>query len=103
MTLYGADVRTRSATLAAMIGREHLGRGYGSDAVRVLVRYGFQETGLHRIELATAAFNDRALATYRAAGFVEEGRRRQVCFHDGRFHDEVLMSLLAAEWRTAQG
>ena len=40
VTLYGADVRTRSATLAVMIGREHLGHGYGSDAVRVLVRYG---------------------------------------------------------------
>lgn len=49
-TLCGATVRTRSATLAVMIGREHLGHGCGSDAVRVLVRYGFEGMGLHRVE-----------------------------------------------------
>ena len=98
VTLHGASVRNRCATLAVMIGAEHLGRGHGSDAVAVLVRYGFAELGLHRIELATMAFNTRGLSVYRRAGFVEEGRRREVAFHDGRFHDEILMSVLDHEW-----
>lgn len=63
-----------------------------------MVRYGFEEMGLNRIGLGVWAYNDRAIATYRKIGFVDEGRRRQVVFHAGRFHDEVLMSLLRSEW-----
>lgn len=98
--LYGASARNRSATLAIIIGPEHTGRGYGSDAVEVLVRYGFDEMGLHRIELRTRAYNSRALAAYSNVGFVEEGRRREAAFHAGTFHDDVLMSLLEQEWRS---
>jgi len=50
------------------------------------------------VQLEVWAFNERALRCYRAAGFTEEGRRRQVTFHDGRWHDEVLMSVLQPEW-----
>lgn len=99
VSLYVADVRSRSAMLAIIIGPGHAGRGYGSDALEVLMRYGFEEMGLHRIELRTWAFNDRALATYSKAGFVEEGRRREAVHHAGSFHDEVLMGLLEQEWR----
>jgi RimJ/RimL family protein N-acetyltransferase len=66
-----------------------------------MVRYGFQELGLNRIELGVWAFNDRAIAAYRKVGFVEEGRRRQMTFHAGQFHDEVLMSILRSEWDEA--
>jgi RimJ/RimL family protein N-acetyltransferase len=97
--LHGATVVNRTATMAMLIGAEHSGKGFGTDATRTLVRYGFEEMGLHRIGLEVWSFNTRALATYTKAGFVEEGRRREVVFHGGRFYDEVLMSLLATEWR----
>lgn len=98
-TLYGGSLPARAATLAMLIGAEHVGRGFGTDAVRTLARYGFRELGLHRIELRTWAYNTRARAAYARAGFVEEGVRREVAFHDGAFHDEVIMAVLADEWR----
>jgi RimJ/RimL family protein N-acetyltransferase len=97
-SLWGATVRRRCATLGVLLGPEHRGRGLGRETLRLMLRYGFQEMGLHRVQLEVWAFNDRALRCYRSAGFVEEGRRRQVTFHDGRWHDEVLMAVLRAEW-----
>ncbi len=96
--LYGAALPTRSATAAIIIGAEHTGRGFGTDAMRTLIRYGFEEMGLNRIGLGVWAFNTRAIASYTKAGFVEEGRRREIVFHAGQFHDEVLMSILASDW-----
>lgn len=90
--------KNKCAELSIVIGPPYWGNGYGSDASRVLVRYGFAEMGLHRIELEVFAFNTRAIATYAKLGFVEEGRRRQAIFHDGRWHDDVQMGLLADEW-----
>ncbi|OUE07448.1 putative ribosomal N-acetyltransferase YdaF [Clavibacter michiganensis] len=98
VTLHGAMLLTRSATLTIMIGSEHVGAGYGTDAVRTLLDYGFREMGLNRIQLHAFAFNARAIATYRKAGFVEEGVLRETVFHDGAFHDEVVMSVLAHDW-----
>lgn len=99
ITIFGADAKNRAGTLAVVLGPEHMGHGYGTEAVRLMVAYGFREMGLHRIGLQTYAFNRRALAAYAKAGFVEEGRRREVVFHDGTFHDEVHMGLLEREWR----
>ncbi|WP_082498935.1 MULTISPECIES: GNAT family N-acetyltransferase [unclassified Rathayibacter] len=99
VTLYGGGLPQRCATLAIILGPHAVGRGLGPDAVRVAVDYGFDELGLHRIELGTAAFNTRSQAAYRRAGFTEEGRRRDAVFHAGSFHDEVLMSVLAHERR----
>jgi RimJ/RimL family protein N-acetyltransferase len=102
VTLYGAHLLTRSATLTVMIGSEHTGSGYGTDAVRTLVEYGFREMGLNRIQLHVFAFNARARATYRKVGFVEEGVLRETVFHDGAFHDEVVMSVLARDRSAAR-
>lgn len=100
--LHSAAMPERSATFAIMLADEHQGRGLGPDATNVLLRYGFAEMGLHRIGLSVYAYNDRAIAAYRRAGFVEEGRLRESVFHDGAFHDQVLMSVLAPEWWAAQ-
>jgi len=98
VTLYGARLLTRAATLTVMIGSEHVGAGYGTDAVRTLVDYGFREMGLNRIELRVFAYNARARAAYAKVGFVEEGVLRETVFHDGAFNDEIVMSVLARDW-----
>ena len=89
VTLYGRNPINQSATLAIVLGPEFHGRGYGSDAVRLAVKYGFLQLGLNRIELQTWAFNTRGIASYTKAGFVEEGRRREAVFFNGRRHDSV--------------
>jgi RimJ/RimL family protein N-acetyltransferase len=98
ITLWGASLPTRSATLGVIIGAPHVGAGYGTDAVRVVTRYGFRVMGLHRIGLTVAAFNDRGRRAYEKAGFQVEGVRREAVFTDGGFTDEVLMGLLQQDW-----
>jgi RimJ/RimL family protein N-acetyltransferase len=96
--LWGARAKDRCATLGIALGRAHIGRGYGTDAMRVIVGYGFREMGLHRIQLGVAPFNPAGIRAYEKAGFVEEGRLRESVLHDGRWYDEVLMSILDHEW-----
>lgn len=96
--LWGARPKDRCATLGIALGREYTGRGYGTDAVRIIVGYGFREMGLHRIQLVVAPFNSAGVRAYEKAGFVQEGRRREVVLHDGRWYDEVLMAILDHEW-----
>ena len=96
--LLGARPKDRCATLGIAVGREHVGRGYGTDATRVIVDYAFREMGLHRVQLGVAPFNRAGIRAYEKAGFVEEGRHREAVWHDGRWYDEILMSLLDHEW-----
>lgn len=96
--LFGARPKDRCATIGIALGREYIGHGYGTDAMRVIVSYGFREMGLHRIQLDVWPFNLAGIRAYEKAGFVEEGRRRELFWHDGQWYDEVMMSILDHEW-----
>jgi RimJ/RimL family protein N-acetyltransferase len=97
VALWGAEPPVPSATLGVFLAPDAQGQGLGADAVRVIVRFGFEEMGLHRIQLGVYSFNTRAIAAYEKLGFVEEGRRREVALHGGRYYDEVIMAILASE------
>ena len=75
------------------------GRGFGTEATQLMVDHAFAALGLHRIALFVFEFNERAIATYRRCGFVIEGRARESIFRDGRWWDELAMSLLESDWR----
>ena len=82
-----------------MIGdQDYLGKGYGTDAVRALLYYGFHYLGARRIGLDTNAKNPRAISCFRTCGFVEEGRARKVQWIDGDYTDLVTMGILREEW-----
>jgi len=100
LTLYGASLPERRASFAILIGPDHVGHGIGPKATQLALSYGFRELGLNRIELHAWAFNTRAIRAYEKAGFTIEGRRREAVFHDGRFHDELMMSVLARDYLT---
>ena len=98
------DWRSRSAELGIVIGKSDcLGKGYGSEAVQLLLAFGFDELNLHRIYLRVFDFNDRALRTYRKCGLTEEGRLREAFFRDGAYHDVILMGILEEEFRSRRG
>ncbi len=78
--------------------RADWGRGYGTDAMRVLLRYAFTELNLHRLSLTVFEYNPRALRCYEKAGFVTEGRERQCLSRDGRRWDQIFMGSLKSEW-----
>jgi RimJ/RimL family protein N-acetyltransferase len=73
------------------------GRGYGTEAIRLLLRYAFDVIGLHRVDLEVYDFNPRAIASYRKCGFVEEGRLRDALLWEGQWHDALLMSVLSTD------
>ncbi|MCI2424239.1 GNAT family N-acetyltransferase [Saccharopolyspora sp. K220] len=75
-----------------------LGRGLGSEATQLVLEYAFTELGLHRVDLRVLAFNERAIACYTTCGFVIEGRERETALIDGRWHDDVMMSILDHEY-----
>ncbi|MEU1881226.1 GNAT family protein [Streptosporangium sp. NPDC020072] len=103
VVLNDLDTHNLSCNLRiALSGPRVYGRGYGTEAIRLVLDHAFATTDLHRIELEVFAFNDRAAHVYRKVGFVEEGVRRDALLWDGRWHDAVVMSVLALE-RPATG
>jgi RimJ/RimL family protein N-acetyltransferase len=94
----------RTADLGIMIGdKEYQERGFGTDTMLTIVRFGFEQMNLHRVCLGVFEFNQRAQAVYRKVGFVEEGRDRHGYFQDGRYWDVIRMSILEDEWRALHG
>ena len=94
VALWGAEVRNRCATFAIVIGPEHQSKGLGTEATRLMRNYGFNELGLHRIELQVNADNTRGIAAYERAGFAQEGLLKSKLFYAGGFHDQVIMAAL---------
>lgn len=78
--------------------RDYWGKGYGTDAMRVFMRYAFQEWNLHRLSLRVFGFNQRALRSYEKCGFVYEGVNRNALNKMGQRWDEVWMGITRAEW-----
>ena len=97
------DWRSRNAEFGILIGEKaYWNKGYGTEAVKLLVRHGFQTLNLHRIWLRVFATNPRAVKAYEKAGFTHEGTKRQAEFIDGEYVDVLLMSILQPEWRDAR-
>ena len=81
--------------------RDYWGKGYGREAIGLLLHYAFHYLGVRRIELTTHAKNERAIRCYLACGFVEEGRPRKVVWIEGEYVDLVNMAILREEWQPA--
>jgi RimJ/RimL family protein N-acetyltransferase len=78
--------------------REYWGKGYGTDAMRVMLRYSFNELSLRRVGLLVFDYNPRAIRSYEKAGFIHEGRVRGAMLRDGRRWDFLYMGILREEW-----
>ena len=73
-------------------------KGYGSDAMRLMVRYGFTELNLHRISLTVFEHNPRGIRSYEKCGFKHEGRIRDFQLRDGNRSNLLHMGILRTEW-----
>ncbi len=103
VNLHQINHRHRKANLGVMIGEPGMrGRGLGTQAVELIVDYGFNALNLNSIWLSTHEFNTAGRMAYARAGFKEVGRRRQCRFHAGRFWDEIHMDVLAAEFTASR-
>jgi RimJ/RimL family protein N-acetyltransferase len=75
------------------------GKGYGTEATRLMMDHAFGTLGLHRVALFVFEFNERAIRAYQRVGFELEGRARQSIRRDGRWWDELAMSMLDTDWQ----
>jgi RimJ/RimL family protein N-acetyltransferase len=93
-----------SALFHITIGeKDAWGHGYGTEATQLMVDHAFGALGLHRIGLSVFEFNERAIRSYVSCGFAIEGRAREAIWRDGRWWDELSMSILDSEWRRQRG
>jgi len=79
--------------------RADWGKGYGTDAMHLALRYAFGELNLARVSLEVFAYNPRAVRSYEKAGFKLEGVQREWLRRGGRRHDMIHMGILSEEWR----
>ncbi|NLU75569.1 GNAT family N-acetyltransferase [Streptomyces sp. HNM0575] len=98
--LRDAEPETGCAELDIYLGEaDRWGRGYATDALRTMCRYGFDSMRLHKISLTVVTENHAAHHIYRKVGFVEEGRLRQGFRRDGHWYDQYAMGMLKGELR----
>lgn len=92
----------RVGWLSIALGPDFHGRGYGREAMELLIHYGFNELNLHRLQLTVFSYNEPATKLYEKLGFKHEGIFRDFLQRDGQRHDMHLYGLLAHEWEAGR-
>ncbi|MBZ9686568.1 GNAT family N-acetyltransferase [Clostridium estertheticum] len=83
-------------------GEKHRGCGYGEEALKLSIEFGFQELNFHRIQLTVLEYNEPAIKLYEKVGFKREGVYREFIHRDGRRYDMYLYGILRSEWENTQ-
>jgi RimJ/RimL family protein N-acetyltransferase len=97
--LFGLNKTDRTAEIGIFIGEKDCwGKGYGAEAMTLLLDYAFNLLNLNSVMLGVFSFNERAISLYRRLGFREIGRRREARIIGPDKHDAILMDLLASEF-----
>jgi UDP-4-amino-4,6-dideoxy-N-acetyl-beta-L-altrosamine N-acetyltransferase len=94
----------RRASLGIFIGERTLwSKGYGTEALNLMLAHGFNQLNLHRVFLTVLDFNVRAIRSYEKVGFKREGIFRDHMYRNGKYHDVYCMGILEDEWRELNG
>ncbi len=98
-SLINIDDKNRNAECIIDIGeKEYWGKGYGTEAMKLLLDFAFLELNMHRVSLSVFSFNKNAIHLYEKIGFSNEGKSRQSLFREGKWHDTIHMGLLQNEY-----
>ena len=97
--LFVGDPRHGRFSVGISIFQEYQRMGYAAEAMGLLLHYGFDELRCHKCNTACLDTNTGSIALHRKLGFMEEGRRREVVFLNGCYHDEILFGLTEQEYR----
>jgi RimJ/RimL family protein N-acetyltransferase len=84
------------------IRREHWRKGYASEAIRLVLRYYFQELRYQKVTAHVYAFNQPSLKLHQQLGFQQEGRLRRMIYTDGAYHDVCIFGMTAEEFAARQ-
>jgi RimJ/RimL family protein N-acetyltransferase len=89
------------AELGIHIGeKKYWNQGYGTKAIQLLLRHGFESLNLHRLWLRVFETNQGAIRSYEKAGFTLEGKFREAQYLEGKYVNVMIMSVLSSEWQT---
>jgi len=101
LDIFEINWKLRMGTVGMVIGTdEHRGKGYGTEALKLLVEYAFRVLGLERLQLDVYAENIGAVRCYEKAGFVHEGTRRHAAMVDGRYSDVHMMAVIKEDFES---
>jgi RimJ/RimL family protein N-acetyltransferase len=104
VVLMQLDPDNRSCAFRIALNAAHaVGRGMGTEATRLVLRYAFETIGVHRVGLEVFAFNPRARHVYEKVGFVHEGTKRHALLWDGAWIDADFMAILSDDWSNHRG
>jgi RimJ/RimL family protein N-acetyltransferase len=99
VVLHSIKWASQTCELAIAIGpSEYRGKGYGQDALRLILNYAFDELNLHRVGLTVMEYNTAAILAYEKVGFVREGAKRQMVHRQGQRYDLLVYGILREEW-----
>jgi len=100
MGIHKISWRDRTATTGALIGDKACwGKGYGTEAKMLVLRYAFQTLNLRKIRSSVVSFNMRSYAYLLKCGYVVEGQRRREFYRNGRYWDEILLAVYSSAWK----
>lgn len=95
---------SRDAFVGLGIGnRDDWGKGYGTDAMQIMLRFAFTEVNLRRVTLTVFEYNPRGIRSYEKVGFQHEGRLRGALLRDGKRWDMLYMGILRDDWMVKNG
>lgn len=99
ISLENVNSISKAAELGIFIGeKDYLSKGYGAEAIMLVLDYGFNYLNLNSIRLQVLEFNQRAMKCYNKCGFIETGRIRKIEYLNGKYYDAILMDILREEF-----
>ncbi|KUI62940.1 Spermidine N(1)-acetyltransferase [Cytospora mali] len=96
--VYGREAKNRACMFGIVIASPYHNSGYGTEAVNWTLDWAFRQANLHSIHLGSVEYNKRAHKCYQKCGFKFDGRQRQCHWHDRKWYDLYLFSIIEDEW-----
>ncbi|MBX3064715.1 MAG: GNAT family N-acetyltransferase [Anaerolineae bacterium] len=104
IVIHSIEWGNQTGILSMGIGEaDYRGKGYGGDALKLILRFAFYELNLYRVGLNVTSYNQRGIRAYEKAGFVREGVIRGQIHRDGQRYDLIWMGILREEWLKISG
>lgn len=100
--ILNVDWRLRSGELSIFIRPDYHGKGCGKETLTLLMRYAFEEVNLHKF-WGECYNSNSAINLYRGVGFKDDGMIRDSWYHDGKYGNSYVFSILENEWRELYG
>ncbi|NIT99570.1 MAG: GNAT family N-acetyltransferase, partial [Nitrosopumilaceae archaeon] len=88
----------RKAEISILISPEYQDKGYGKEALLMLMRFAFKKMNLYRLEAEVIDYNDKAKSLFEKVGFIPEGRLREAKYNDGKYYDVLRYGMLRHEY-----